>query len=963
MSEGAQPLLLNEDSSYGTSGLKFVKSDETESKEDTSGKLGLFMGVLVPCVLSIFGVILFLRLGMIVGQSGVILSFVMLILGYFIVTLTTLSISAISTNGLVKGGGVYFMLSRSLGPELGGSIGVIFYAANIAATAMYTLGFVEAVTSAFSVFPHGRWWKLLYSTVTLIFCLIVCLVGASFFAKTSFIIFLILMVSVITSFVSFCFQNADPNLKFTSWSWLTFKDNIWPGFQIDPSTGNKMNFRIVFGIVFPACTGIMAGANMSGDLKKPSKAIPKGTLGALLFTLIVYSIFVVTIAFTTERYTLVHDYVVMSDVSYVPILVNIGVFCTTASAALSTLIGASRVLQAFSRDQLLPGLGIFKKGFGRNDEPRISVLFSACIVQLLLLMGKLNEIAPFTSMFFLLSYAFTNFACFLLSVTGAPNFRPLFSYWSWHSALLGSILCFGAMFFIKPLYAAISLLIQLILMILIHYFCNANVMWGDVSQAIIYHQVRKYLLRLDVRKQHVKYWRPQVLQLVSNPDRNWPLIMFMNHFKKGGLFVVGKVILGDIIEHRERYFEEQDSWLELIREGNIKAFPELITSSSFRQGAQNLMMTSGVGGMKVNSVVFGFYRNNQGKRIEDTWLNKTDGELVEVNEENSINTAAKKPKRNNKKKKDPWKPTSMNRFTTETSAGEEGQHHINAPPTKVDSDLDLNLREYISTLGDAILLKKNLILARHFEKLSKDMLSPSGLFLKVSRKKLRYIDVWPIWIGKDNLENAAQSMMLTLQMAYIVHTVPLWNAHHKLRVLSFVVDDQPMNVEDEEEFTPDTVEYAQRRKNEEQANDLVSKERKRLEEILLDLRIRATIHIEHVKPEDFATVLSDIENGGTNYQSVNNTFYARYSSMRDAYESISETEKHQVINSVINRVSSKTSVTFLTLSSPPFAKNAADDNEYQSQCEKYIDDLDYFTEGLPPTLLIHGTSSVVTNEL
>lgn len=112
-----------------------VVSSTSEASEGAV-KFGWIQGVLVRCLLNIWGVILFIRLPWVIANAGIGLGFLIIILASVVTTITALSMSAICTNGEVKGGGTYYMISRSLGPEFGGSIGIIFAIANAVAIAM-----------------------------------------------------------------------------------------------------------------------------------------------------------------------------------------------------------------------------------------------------------------------------------------------------------------------------------------------------------------------------------------------------------------------------------------------------------------------------------------------------------------------------------------------------------------------------------------------------------------------------------------------------------------------------------------------------------------------------------------------------------------------------------------------------------------------------------------------------------
>ncbi|XP_068681220.1 solute carrier family 12 member 9-like isoform X2 [Montipora foliosa] len=745
---------------------------EDVEPENQKKKLSTFFGVVVPVTLSMFSVILFLRLGFIVGQAGMILSIGMFVIAYLVVGLTVLSISAIATNGTVKEGGAYYMISRTLGPEFGGSIGVIFYFANIFATALYILGFVEALvnnfghTSEHQVLKEGEWWNFLYGSAVLLLCLIVCLIGAGMFAKMSFIIFLVVLAAVASSFVSFLIKKEDfklpygaensghknITLHYTGWSTKTFKDNLKYHFSEDYTTHSHQNVLLVFGVLFNGVTGIMAGANISGDLKKPGYAIPFGTLTSSLFTFIIYILLVIFTSATCPPRLLKNNYNYLEVISKVSPLVTIGTFAATLSAALSCLIGASRILQALAKDDLL---GFLIRPFGRvtqkRREPLRAVLVSWLFVQVVLIIGKLNDVAVLVSMFFLLSYGITNMACFALKAASASNFRPTFQYFSWQTAFLGTVLCFLIMFLVNYKYAAISVAVMVILFVVIS-LRTPPTPWGDVSQALIYHQVRKYLLRLDLRKDHVKFWRPQVLLLVSNPRSSYPLIDFVNDIKKGGLYILGHVQEDEFNSHSMRkQGRDLTTWLNFVDCTGIKAFVELTVTKTIRAGAQNLLMASGLGGMKPNTLILGFY----------------DHELPIDNFSRGVFK---------KKNRFPWmrgnRQDEMQRSV-----------QLQLPPLRTHpGEQTLSLKDYVGIIKDAVLMGKNVCIARNFAALDKNTLGKGG-----------YIDVWPMnatEVGEGLILGPYDfTFLLILQLSCILRMVPFWESRTRLRVMQIVETD------------------------------------------------------------------------------------------------------------------------------------------------------------------------------
>ena len=125
-----------------------------------------------------------------------------------------------------------------------------------------------------------------------------------------------------------------------------------------------------------------------------------------------------------------------------------------------------------------------------HENPVAAVMSTWLFVQVFLLMGTLNTIAQLSSVLFLLSYATVNLACLGLHLASAPNFRPTFKFFSWHTCLIGLVGTTTMMFFISPMFSAVSILLCLSLILALNFFSpvrNAN--WGSISQALLFHQV------------------------------------------------------------------------------------------------------------------------------------------------------------------------------------------------------------------------------------------------------------------------------------------------------------------------------------------------------------------------------------------------------------------------------------------------------------------------------------------
>merc|ERR1719499_2633046 len=311
-----------------------------------------------------------------------------------------------------------------------------------------------------------------------------------------------------------------------------------------------------------------------------------------------------------------------------------GILVSSLSAALGALFGGSRILQAMARDDIFPGTKYFAYGTPVGDEPRNAVLFTWAVAQVCCLVGNLDVIAQYISLFFLQAYATVNLCCFLLQLSGSINFRPQFHLYSRFSSLLGFIICCIVMFLINYKDAAISLLV----LFAIFFYLNIRdhkVIWGEVTNSILFHQVRKYLLRMDEKtSEHSKLWRPSVIFIVD--DLGGPQLDFCNVIKKGGLYVIGVPLVGDIDSLNKSTVNFRDEWLEVIKLFKLKAFPSIACGLNIRDLYYNLSLSSGLGALKANMVVmnlpgtFGAHYDDSGSDMEPSSVSEIiDGAQIE----------------------------------------------------------------------------------------------------------------------------------------------------------------------------------------------------------------------------------------------------------------------------------------------------------------------------------------------
>uniref|UniRef100_A0A671XFJ7 Solute carrier family 12 member 5b n=1 Tax=Sparus aurata TaxID=8175 RepID=A0A671XFJ7_SPAAU len=684
-------------------------------------QLGTLMGVYLPCIQNIFGVILFLRMTWMVGIGGVFGSFIIVFMCCSTTMLTAISMSAIATNGVVPAGGSYYMISRSLGPEFGGAVGICFYLGTTFAGAMYILGCIEILL--IYIIPQAAIFKIeglegpeaeaallnnmrVYGTLVLSLMALVVFVGVKYVNKLALVFLACVILSILAVYAGVIKTAVDPpvfpvcllgnrtllskaydvcakvieidNETVTTKLWSSFCDSdslnatcddyfannnvteiqgipgvtsgilaknlfgnyLEKGVIIEkrglasdadpdspPTSSNRYVladitsfFTLLVGIYFPSVTGIMAGSNRSGDLRDAQKSIPIGTIAAITTTSTVYMSCVVLFGACIEGVVLrdkfgegVNGNLVIGTLAWPsPWVIVIGSFFSTCGAGLQSLTGAPRLLQAISRDGIIPFLRVFGHGKA-NGEPTWALLLTASICEIGIIIASLDAVAPILSMFFLMCYMFVNLACALQTLLRTPNWRPRFKFYHWALSFLGMSLCLSLMFICSWYYAIVAMGIATCIYKYIE-FCGAEKEWGDGIRGISLSAARFALMRLEEGPPHTKNWRPQILVLVSvDAEQNVEqprLISLTNQLKAGkGLTIVGTSVQGTFLDNYAEAQRADQSLRKLMETEKVKGFSQVVISSNLRDGTSHLIQIGGLGGLKHNTVMVSWPRN------------------------------------------------------------------------------------------------------------------------------------------------------------------------------------------------------------------------------------------------------------------------------------------------------------------------------------------------------------------
>jgi amino acid transporter len=555
--------------------------------------------VFLAAISTILGAIVFLRFGYLVAHVGPVFALLVILIGHVITIATALAIAEIATNLKVEGGGEYFMISRSFGALVGGTIGISLYLSQAISVAFYMIAFSESFVPLLDwlkgivTFPLPPLWSIR------IFCTVVLLVliitkGANIGVTALWVVVSILAVSLLSFFLG-----KSPDTAPNAIHWFARVEN-------------PDGFFTVFAIIFPAFTGMTAGVGLSGDLKNPRRSIPLGTLSATITGMVVYVFVVLKYASSLSPDIMAADQFAMSRISLWSPLIPMGLAAATISSAIGSILIAPRTMQALARDNIFPSPTINRlasSGRGKANEPVVATIFTSIIVLLFVAMGGVNLVAKVISMFFMITYGSLCMVSFLEHFAGNPSYRPTFRS-KWWFSLIGALACFIMMVQMSTLYSIIAFISMILIYQTIRQGRASEYGLTSMIRGVLFQLTRQLQILIQRRQEpdSILNWRPSFIAISEDSlSRLAPfdILRWFSHYYGFGTFI--HYIKGFLSE--ETQIESKKTLEQLIELGARKRagiYVDTIISPSFKTAVAQIVQIPGISGMDNNSILFEF---------------------------------------------------------------------------------------------------------------------------------------------------------------------------------------------------------------------------------------------------------------------------------------------------------------------------------------------------------------------
>jgi len=556
------------------------------------GTLGTFLGVYTPTILTILGVIMYLRFGWVIGHLGLVKTLLIVVLANGITLVTTLSFSSMATNMRVGTGGAYFIISRSLGLGIGAAIGVPLYLSQAISITLYSYGLAESLSIVWPEVP-------LAAACIVIILLVsgISIYGAKFALKTQVPLLILVALSIGALAVGAAMiMRSQPLPEMT-------------GVPFVMEAASDLSFWIGFAVFFPAVTGVMAGLSLSGDLKNPGRSIPLGAIAASVTGFVVYLAIPILLVSAADPVSLRTDSLIWLKIApFGALLVLPGLWGAILSSAVGSVLGAPRTLQAVIRDQVVNRrVRTFISG---HWGVRVALIVSSAIALAAVYLGDLNAVAQVVTMFFLTVYGTINLVAGLETLSGDPSWRPRFRV-PWMINIACGLACLWVMFLISPVASIVAILIEVLLWL---FFARREqkATWGDSRRGLLEAMLRFALIRLSRRSMSPRNWRPHVLCFVDDPRRKLDLIKFASWFSQNrGVVTVCELVVGDLLKEKIDTAARLEATRKLMSAEELAVFPEVDVVDNVINGIVDVAQANGIAGFSSNTILLGWPKDRQ----------------------------------------------------------------------------------------------------------------------------------------------------------------------------------------------------------------------------------------------------------------------------------------------------------------------------------------------------------------
>lgn len=553
--------------------------------------------VFFTAISTILGAILFLRFGYAVGTIGFWGVIMIVLLGHLVTIPTALAISELATNKRVEGGGEYFIISRSFGLNIGATIGIALYLSQAISVAFYVIAFTEAFEFLFDYLKESKGIFLprqaISIPVMLLLSVLILRKGANLGVKALYIVVAVLAVSIVLFFIG--------NTTHANQS----------GFDLaNAEFRNIGQFFMVFAIIFPAFTGMTAGVGLSGDLKKPGKSIPLGTISATFLGMVIYFFISYKLAVSASPEELVNNQLVMGKIAkWGVIFIPLGLAASTVSSALGSVMVAPRTLQALAKDRSFPHVRINRwlSFLRKKDSEPVNASLITCVIALVFVaIGDVDAVARIISMFFMVTYGSLCLISFLNHFGSSPSYRPSFKS-KWFLSLIGFITSVWVMFKIDTTYTILAISLMIGMYTYINSYHKKRKGFASIFANTIF-QINRNLQIYLQKKRNARTeneWRPSAICISKNSFERDNAFRLLN-------WISYKYGFGTYLHRIEGYYSKstaKQSRAELEKliqnqEENNYVYIDTIISPSYTSAVAQSIQIPGIAGMENNMLIF-----------------------------------------------------------------------------------------------------------------------------------------------------------------------------------------------------------------------------------------------------------------------------------------------------------------------------------------------------------------------